>query len=86
MVLVWTGILLIVLKLLQVGPLADLSWWWILTPLAAAFVWFELLESKFGFDRSRADQTEWQQGRKKRIADTLGLDKRAKGGAKLPKS
>jgi energy-coupling factor transporter ATP-binding protein EcfA2 len=33
MYLVWTGAFLVALKLLQVGPFAELSWWWVFAPL-----------------------------------------------------
>ena len=45
--LVWCGALLLVLKWFEVDPVATWSWWWILAPLAAAFVWFEFFERMF---------------------------------------
>ncbi len=52
---VWAGLLLIVLKWFEFGPVADWSWWAILAPLAIAFAWFELLEPLLGFDKRRVD-------------------------------
>ncbi len=68
MILVWAGVALILLKTLEVGPLADLSWWWVLAPLAAALVWFEWLEKLFGRDRRKVEHLEWEQRRKERVA------------------
>jgi len=64
---VWIGALLIVLKWLEVGPLAQWSWWWILLPLALAFAWFELIEPLFGLDRRRKVEDEYARMRKERI-------------------
>ena len=68
MILIVAGVLLLVLKLLEVGPVAELSWWWTLSPLVLAFVWFEFLEKPLGFDKRKADHLEWEQRRKERVA------------------
>lgn len=79
MLLIVAGVVLVGLKLLGVGPFLELSWWWILTPLGVAFVWFEFLERPLGFDRRRADHLEWEQRRKERVAAQFpGIGKRAK--------
>ena len=67
MLLVWTGLLLVLLKWLEVGPFATLSWWWVLAPLAVAAVWFEGLERLLGFDRRRVDGVEWEKRREDRV-------------------
>ncbi len=54
MYLVWMGAVLIALKWFEVRMFADLSWWWILAPLALAFVFFEVLEPMFGWDKKKA--------------------------------
>ena len=69
MILVWSGVFLIALKLLAVGPFADLSWWWLALPFGVAFVWFEVLESALGFDRRSRQNDELEEARRKRIAD-----------------
>ncbi len=78
MYLLWTGAALIALKLLEIGPFAQLSWWWTLAPLAAALVWFEGLEKVFGFDRRQVEHSEWEKNRKKRVSETFA-DPKAKG-------
>ena len=62
MPLLWTGLIFVLLKLSQVGPVAQWPWWGVLSPLFAAVVWFELLETPLG--RHRA--TLRAQGRAKR--------------------
>ena len=68
MYLVWLGVVLIAAKWLELGPLAELSWWWILAPLAGAFAWFEVFEPMFGLDRRRKQDDEQEQRRKDRVA------------------
>jgi small Trp-rich protein len=52
--LIWLGVALIVLKLLEVSVFATLSWWWITVPFVIAFLWFELVERRFGMDKKKA--------------------------------
>lgn len=67
MPLVWIGALLIVLKWLEIGPVEQWSWWWILLPLALAFAWFELIQPLFGFDRRKQVDDHYAKLRRKRI-------------------
>jgi small Trp-rich protein len=67
MPLLWIGLLLVLLKWLEIGPFATLSWWWVLAPLAGAAVWFEGLEKLFGRDRRQVDSVEWEKRRKDRV-------------------
>jgi small Trp-rich protein len=68
MYLLWIGLVLVVLKWLEVGPTAQWSWWWTLAPLAGAFIWFEWLERMVGRDRRKSDHIEWEQRRKDRVS------------------
>jgi small Trp-rich protein len=68
MILVWSGVFLIALKLLAVGPFAELSWWWVGVPFGLAFLWFEVLESALGFDRRTRQKDELEEARRQRIA------------------
>jgi len=77
MYLVWSGAFLVALKLLQVGPVADLSWWWVFAPLAGALLWFEFFEKMFGRDRRHVEHIEWERSRKKRVAEQFA-DPKAK--------
>jgi len=40
MYLLGLGIVLLLMKYLAVGPVADWSWWWVLSPFALAAVWW----------------------------------------------
>lgn len=35
-----TGLVLLVLKWAQIGPVATWSWWWVLAPFALAALWW----------------------------------------------
>lgn len=52
--LIWLGVVLIVLKVLELGPFAEMSWWWIVLVGAIAFVWFEFIERNLGLDKKKA--------------------------------
>jgi small Trp-rich protein len=69
MYLLWIGVVFVLLKLFEVGPLAEWSWWWVLAPLAAATLWFEVLEKAFGRDRRKIEQIETERLRQQRIAE-----------------
>jgi small Trp-rich protein len=53
MYMVWLGAALVALKFFEVKWFATLSWWWILAPLGIAFVFFEVLEPMFGWDKKK---------------------------------
>jgi small Trp-rich protein len=58
------GCLLLILKLAELGPVATLSWWWVLTPFALAAVWWAWADasgytkrkSMEAFDRKREER------------------------------
>ena len=68
MALVWIGVLLVLMRWFELGPIAELSWWWVLAPLGLAIVWFEALERLFGQDRRQVEQVEYERRRKERVA------------------
>ena len=39
------GILGLLLKFLEIGPVAELSWWWVLSPFALATTWWAWADS-----------------------------------------
>ena len=59
-----------VLRFLEIGVFADLSWWWIGALFAAAFIWFEYIEKMLGRDKRRAHD-ESEKARLKRVASTF---------------
>lgn len=59
-----------VLRFFEIGPFADLSWWWIVALFVVAFLWFEYLEKMLGLDKRRAhDQSD--EARRKRVTTTF---------------
>jgi len=71
MLLVWAGLVLVALKFFAVGPIADLSWWWVLSPLALAFLWFEVFERTLGFDRRRREHNQLEETRRQRVSQAF---------------
>jgi small Trp-rich protein len=71
MYLVWLGTALVVMKWLEVGPAADLSWWWVLAPLAIALAWFEGVEKLFGRDRRQVEMADFEKQARERVAQTF---------------
>ena len=62
-------ILIVVLSLLryfEIGPVANLSWWWIVALFGVAFIWFEFIERMLGLDKKNA-HAEMDKVRKARI-------------------
>ncbi|MBS0508240.1 MAG: TIGR04438 family Trp-rich protein [Proteobacteria bacterium] len=47
------GIILILLKYLEVGPVAGWSWWWVLSPFAVAVAWWAWADAT-GYTKRKA--------------------------------
>jgi small Trp-rich protein len=60
------GIALLALKYLEIGPVASLSWWLVLSPFAAAVAWWSWADSS-GYTRRKA--MERDQARKQARID-----------------
>jgi small Trp-rich protein len=59
-----------VLRFFEIGPFADLSWWWISALFVLAVLWFEYIEKMLGLDKRRAhDETE--NARRKRVESSF---------------
>lgn len=71
--LLLVGLLLLVSKLLDFGPLGSLSWWWVVLPFVAAFIWWEFFERRLGLDKKKAFD-EIDKAKKDRIARALERD------------
>lgn len=56
-----------ILRYFEVGPIADLSWWWIGGLFLLAFIWFEFIERMFGLDKRKANE-QTDKARKERIS------------------
>ncbi|RYE80981.1 MAG: TIGR04438 family Trp-rich protein [Oxalobacteraceae bacterium] len=70
MLLIMLIVGLSVLRFFEIGPFAELSWWWIAALFAAAFIWFEYIEKMLGRDKRRAHD-ESEAARQKRVASTF---------------
>jgi small Trp-rich protein len=51
------GLVLLILKWLELGPVATWSWWWVLAPFAAAVLWWQWADSS-GYTKRRAMEKE----------------------------
>jgi small Trp-rich protein len=47
------GLVLLLLKYLAIGPVAEWSWWWVLAPFALAVVWWAWADAS-GYTRRQA--------------------------------
>ena len=51
------GVLLLVLKYLEIGPVAAWSWWWVLSPFAVAAAWWAWADWS-GYTKRKAMEKE----------------------------
>lgn len=58
------------LRYMEVGPFADLSWWWIAGLFAVALIWFEYIEKLLGLDKRKSHE-QLEQARKERVKKTF---------------
>lgn len=75
MVFVIVGTILVLLKWLEIGPVAGWSWWWILAPFGLAFAWWIYADST-GLTQRRAIRRmqERKDARRERDLEKLGLN------------
>jgi len=73
--LLWLGVALIVLKLLEISVFATLSWWWIALVFGLAMIWFEVFERRLGLDKKKAFD-EMEAHKKRRIQQALDAKKK----------
>jgi small Trp-rich protein len=67
-------IALLCLKYFEVWRFAEISWWWIVGVMVAAFVWFEFLEPMLGLDKRKAHDVD-EQRRKDRVKQNFDKKK-----------
>ena len=81
MYLVVLGVLLIVMKWAEFGPVANWSWWLVLTPFALAAVWWVWADSSGFTKRREIDKIEKKkQDRRVQALDALGMDAKGRRG------
>ncbi len=61
---------LTILRYFEIGPFADISWWWIVGLMALAFIWFEFIERMLGLDKRKAHE-QLEKARKERVKNTF---------------
>ncbi len=71
------GVLLIVAKLAEFGPVAQWSWWIVLSPFAAAALWWAFADSTGITKRREMEKLEERKVERRRKAmEALGIDRR----------
>lgn len=63
-------VLLSLLRYFEIGPFAELSWWWIAGLIAIAFIWFEFIEKMLGLDKRKAHE-QLEEARQERVKATF---------------
>ena len=78
MPLVLLGVLLIAMKLLEIGPPGHWSWWQVLLPFPVAIVWWTWAD-KSGYTKRQAMKAmdEKAAARRKQAFNALGIDEKA---------
>lgn len=56
----------------EIGPLAQISGWWVGGAALAAFAWFEFGEPLFGLDKKRKVSDSLSKTRQERVKKTFG--------------
>lgn len=78
MAFVMLGVVLIALKLLDIGPPGVWSWWIVLFPFALAVVWWAWADMSGFTQRAEMDKMEEKKlARRRKAMSALGLDPRA---------
>ena len=73
MYLLGLGILLVLLKYFEIGPVAAWTWWWVLSPFALTVVWWAWADAS-GYTKRKA-----MEKMDKRKADRIERHKTALG-------
>lgn len=74
MYLLLLGLALLLLKYLEIDPVAAWSWWWVLSPFALAVIWWWWADS-FGYSK-RQEVRKMDERRRRRLDEgrkRLGL-------------
>jgi small Trp-rich protein len=73
---VMLGVLLIALKLADVGFVAMWSWWWVLSPFAAALVWWAYADSSGLTKKREMDKLDNKKlERRRKNMEALGINR-----------
>ena len=71
------GILLILLKYLEVSPVVNWTWWWVLSPLAVTAAWWAWADAS-GYSKRKAIEKmdQRKQDRINRAKESMGRGER----------
>ena len=71
------GILLILLKYLEVSPVVNWTWWWVLSPLAVTAAWWAWADAS-GYTKRKAMEKmdQRKQDRINRAKESMGRGER----------
>ena len=73
MLFVGLGVLLILLKLLGVGPVAAWAWWWVLAPFVGAVLWWAWADASGYTKRREMDKMDARkEARRQKAMNALG--------------
>ena len=76
MLFIVIGVLLIGLKFADIAPVAGLSWWWVLSPVALAVAWWAYADGSGLTKRREMDKLEdKKKERRQKAMDALGIDR-----------
>ncbi len=77
MYLLIAGMVLMLLKYLQIGFVAELSWWWVLSPFALAVAWWAWADAT-GYTKRKAMEKmdQKKQDRIDKQREALGIKSR----------
>ena len=74
MLFVGLGVVLLLLKLLAIGPVAGLAWYWVLSPFAAAVLWWWYADASGYTKRKEMDRMdERKAARRAKQMEGLGM-------------
>jgi small Trp-rich protein len=75
--LIVVGVLLLLMKVAEVGPGADLSWWWVLAPFGLAVLWWEFADKTGYTQRKAMDRLdERQKARREEAMNKIGTSEK----------
>jgi len=77
MYLVVLGLALIIMKYMEFGPVATLSWLWVLSPFALAIAWWSWADAT-GFTKRRAMEKELLRKQRRIEANRANLGTQSK--------
>ncbi len=50
------GLIILLMKIGDVSPVANWSWWWVASPFIVVFFWWEVVSKWVGWDRKTAEK------------------------------